>query len=83
MDPIEAALADLESQNPPNYSATARKYNVGRSTLSRRHREAYIENISILTKEQDNSLISYIKKLTGMSLPPTNEMVENFVHDLT
>ncbi|KAF2187566.1 hypothetical protein K469DRAFT_770701 [Zopfia rhizophila CBS 207.26] len=55
MDPIEAALADLESQNLPYYSDTARKYNVGRSTLSRRHRgptvsrEAYIENISILT----------------------------------
>ncbi|KAF2182033.1 DDE-domain-containing protein [Zopfia rhizophila CBS 207.26] len=89
MDPIEAALADLESQNPPNYSATARKYNVGRSTLSRRHRgltvsrEAYIENISILTQEQENNLISYIKRLTAMSLPPTNKMVENFVHDLT
>ncbi|KAF2176049.1 DDE-domain-containing protein [Zopfia rhizophila CBS 207.26] len=89
MNAIEAALADLESQDRPNYSATAKKYNVDRSTLSRRHRgvtvsrEGYIESISILTKEQENNLISYIRKLTAMSLPPTNAMVENFIHDLT
>ena len=33
---IEAALADLESQEVPNYAATARKHGVDRITLSRR-----------------------------------------------
>jgi AraC-like DNA-binding protein len=33
---IEAALADLESQERPNVSATARKHNVARRTLAHR-----------------------------------------------
>jgi len=41
MDPIEAALESLKSLKlgeKPNYTAIAKKYGVGRSTLSRRHR---------------------------------------------
>ena len=33
---IEAAIADLESQEHPNVSAAARKYNVARRTLAHR-----------------------------------------------
>lgn len=35
-DRIQAALADLESQGVPNYSTTAKKYGVVRTTLMRR-----------------------------------------------
>ncbi len=38
MSPMEAALADLESQESPNYTATVKKHSVDRSTLSRRYR---------------------------------------------
>ena len=38
MDPINAALAILELQDPPNYTWTAKEFNVNRTTLSRRHR---------------------------------------------
>jgi hypothetical protein len=39
MDPIDAALAALELQDPLNYTRTAKEFNVIRSTLSRRHRQ--------------------------------------------
>ncbi len=38
MASIEAALADLALQDSSNYTATAKKFNINRSTLSRRHR---------------------------------------------
>src|SRR5450432_4078083 len=37
-DRIELAIADLESQESLNYAETAKKWNIDRSTLSRRHR---------------------------------------------
>jgi len=33
MASIEAALADLALQDSPNYTATAKKFNINRSTL--------------------------------------------------
>jgi hypothetical protein len=38
-DRIELAIADLETQEYLNYAATARKYKIERTTLSRRHRD--------------------------------------------
>ena len=41
MDPLEAALALLESLRPrekPNYAITARKFGINRSTLLWRHK---------------------------------------------
>ena len=41
MDPLEAALASLESLRPgekPNYAITVRKFGINRSTLSRRYK---------------------------------------------
>jgi hypothetical protein len=38
MDPIELAIDDLKSQKSPLINATARKYGVDPSTLSRRWR---------------------------------------------
>ena len=38
-DRIELAIADLETQEYLNYAATARKYKVERTTLSRRHKD--------------------------------------------
>jgi hypothetical protein len=34
---IQAAITNLESQKRLNYAATAKKWNLDRSTLSRRH----------------------------------------------
>ena len=35
---IQAAITDLESQDRVNYAVTVKKWNIDRSTLSRRHR---------------------------------------------
>jgi len=77
MDPIDAALAALELQDPPNYTRTAKEFNVIRSTLSRRHRqitrarEDATEMKSLLLIQQEKTLLRYINLLTKRGLPPT------------
>ena len=89
MDSIDAALADLALQNTLNYTATAKKYNVVRSTLSRRHRDVTASLKSnengpqLLSKEQTKGLINYINQLTDRDLPPINAMVRTFARDIS
>jgi hypothetical protein len=84
MDPINAALAALELQDPPNYTWTAKEFNVNRTTLSRRHqritcaREDVTEIKSLLLIQQERTLLRYINLLTKHDLPPTTQMVQNF-----
>jgi hypothetical protein len=88
MGSIQDAISDLESQEFPNIAATAKKHHVNRSTLSRRWRgetgslEDHIDSVSLLTKQQQKNLVSYINKLTERGIPPTNAMVRNFAHDI-
>ena len=88
MDQIEAALADLRLQDQPNISATAKCYNVNRSTLSKRFngvqqsKEEGYELQRLLSNAQSNALIKYINTLTERGLPPTNAMVRNFAADI-
>jgi len=37
MDPIDAAFAALKLQDPPNYTWTAKEFNVNYTTLLRRY----------------------------------------------
>jgi hypothetical protein len=69
-DRIELAIADLESQECQNYAATARKWNIERTTLSRRHKDVtdskedqYSYIVKILTNVQEDVLIRYINDL--------------------
>ena len=77
MDPIDAALAALELQDPPNYTRTAKEFNVNRSTLSRRYRqitrarEDATEMKSLLLIQQERTLLGYINLLIKRGLPPT------------
>ena len=88
MQPIEAALASLEGQKSPNYAATAKKFGVGRSTLSRRHRgvtglrQPIQECRSLLSSQQERDLVNYIDVLTSCGTPPTNSMVKLFAYNL-
>jgi hypothetical protein len=88
MNSIKAALADLDLQDIPNYSATAKKYEVNRTTLSRRHRGITAakgvlpHNNQLLSTEQLNTLVKYINELTDRGLPPTNAMVRTFARDI-
>jgi hypothetical protein len=88
MAPIDDALAAIESRELGEqlvYQQYADKYNVNRSTLSRRHRrvcqskEDSAANKQVLTPAQELELVEYIKTLTKQGLPPTREMIQNFL----
>ena len=89
MNPIEAALADLALQDTPSSTATAKKYNVVRTTLARRHKGktaaagVAAKNHQLLTQEQLKGLIRYINQLAERGLPPTNAMVRTFASDIS
>ena len=75
---IEAAIADLESQKRVNYSATAKKWNLSRVTLARRHRgetgskqDANSYTRQNLTDTQEKTLVKYINKLNDRGFPLT------------
>jgi hypothetical protein len=91
MDPIEAAIAAIESLEPGedfSYQAVAKKFNINRTTLSRRHqslqapRTAQYEHLQKLSPHQEAELVQYIEELTKRSLPPTREMVQNFASSI-
>ena len=86
---IEAAIADLESQERVNYSATAKKWNVDRTTLAKRHRGKTGSNQDAnsyarqrLTDTQEKTLIEYINKLSDRGLPPTPQIIKNLAEEI-
>jgi hypothetical protein len=91
MDPISLALEDLKSLKPgekPNYTEIAKKHGVNRVTLSRRHRgvqssqATQYENQRILNNQQSQTLIKWINELTERGLPPSHEILRNFVKEI-
>ncbi len=87
MDPIEAAIAAIESRDPTesfSYRKIAKEYGVVRSTLTRRHQAISVPhkvkaiNQRKLSPQQEQELIRYIQKLTKRGLPPTRQMIQNF-----
>jgi len=89
MTSIEAALADLALQDSSNYTATAKKFNINRSTLSRRHRGKTIfvkkskQTTSILSNQQEKELIRYINKLIERDIPSLNVMIRVFAYNIS
>ena len=88
MDSIDAALADLALQETPNYTATAKKFNINRTTLSRRHRGLTSKMgtnpnpAALLSPEQSKGLVDCINRLTTQMLPPTTYMVRRLARDI-
>jgi hypothetical protein len=89
MDPYDKAIDDLKCQRIPNIAQTAKKYNLNRSTLSRRFAGKTVsrqistsEYHKLLTDTQEEVLLDYLNKLTIRGLPPTPRMVENLVFDI-
>jgi hypothetical protein len=63
-DRIELAITDLETQKYLNYTVTARKYKIERTTLSRRHKniigskeDQYFYIVKTLINVQEDVLI--------------------------
>ena len=91
MSSIEAALAAikaLETGEEICYTKIAQKYGVDRSTLSRRHRgqttsrTASAAERQNLHPQQEQELLSYIKRLTRQGLPPTQPMIQRFASSI-
>jgi hypothetical protein len=87
--PIDLALEDLNSQVAPNIGATATKYGVHRSTLSRRFRGKTVsrviflsQSIQRLNNHQEKVLIRNINRYTSRGIPPTPQIVRNFAEEM-
>jgi hypothetical protein len=81
MGSIDKAIAFLRSSESENISEAARKYNVNRSTLSKRFRgktrftaQGY-QTQQLLTHKQELMLVKQINRLSEWCLPPTPSMV--------
>ena len=86
---MQKALDEIESLKDPNYAEIAKKYGLGRSTLSRRARgktasrvEAHSQFHQCLTNAQEQVLINQINRLTERGIPPTSQMVRNFAKEV-
>ncbi|EER23870.1 mariner-Tc1 transposon family protein [Coccidioides posadasii C735 delta SOWgp] len=87
---IKLAIEDLELQETPNYSATAKKYSLSRETLRWRHQglqvdchEATSRHKKKLTNIQEDELLEYINKLCNHGLAPTPQILQNIVQEMT
>ena len=86
---IALALAEIGEENAPNYAYYAKKYELDRSTLSRRHRgkttsrkAAISEHHQNLTTLQEQTLIDHINRLTDRNLPLTAQIVRNIAKEM-
>jgi hypothetical protein len=86
---IQAAITDLELQKRLNFKATAKKWNLDRTTLARRFRGETGPNQDAtsyarrqLTDIQEKTLIQYINKLSNQGLPPTPQIVKNLAEEI-
>ena len=89
MASIAAALADLTLQESSNYTATAKKFNINRSTLSRRHRgitasvKKSKQTTLILSNQQKKEFIRYINKFIERDIPSFNVMIRVFAYNIS
>ena len=89
LDRIPEAIADLESQEVPDLTATAKKYSVVRKTLENHWkgkttliREAVSMHRQCLTNSQEKALILLINRLTDRRMPPTTAIVKNLAEEI-
>lgn len=86
---LAAAFADLALQSKPNYKATAKKYNLQRTTLMRRHKNKTVsrsEATSLyrrkLTDGQEEAIIYEIHRLNE-GFPPRPLAIKKLVAKFT
>jgi hypothetical protein len=79
----------MESQKVPNYSATAKKFNIDRRTLQRRHKGisktrelAHSESHMLFTIKEEEVRIQHINNLSDRGLPPTPPILRNLVFEI-
>jgi hypothetical protein len=86
---MQKALAELRLYSKPNITEIAKKWEVGRHALSRRHkgettsrRDFFSNHKQCLTDIQEQYLIDQINRLTDRGIPPTSQMVKNFAEEI-
>ena len=86
---MEAAMADLDSQERRNYAVIARKWNLEPTTLRRRFigestsiRVINSEMRQALTREEEEVLIAHVNKLTDRGIPPTPQILKNIAEEI-
>lgn len=86
---ISKAIADLNSQEKPNYSQIAKNYNIDRTTLMRRYKrqtvsqaKAHSIHHKLLTDTQEEVLLGHISNLSARGLPPTPQILRNLVVEI-
>ena len=86
---IALALAEIGSENAPNYAYYARKHELVPSTLSRHYRgkttsrnKATSEHWQNLTTLQEQTLINHINYLSDQNLPLTAQIVQNIAKEI-
>jgi hypothetical protein len=86
---IESAITDLESQSRVNYTTTAKKWDVERTTLAKRYKgqtgtreDAASYIYRKLTDAQEETLIMHINKLSDRGLPSTPQIVKNLAEEI-
>src|ERR1700759_3431718 len=87
---IQAAIDDLKSQRRTNFSATAKRWGIERTTLAKRFRgqTSTIEDANSyvrqqLTQTQEEALIEYVNKLNDRGFPPTPQILKNIAESIT
>ena len=85
---IKLALDEVAKSNAPNFSIIARKYNINRSTLSRRARgitrsrqDIASYDQQLLTNTQEEVLIKKLNWLSDKGLHATARIVQNIVEE--
>jgi hypothetical protein len=85
---MDAALADLRSEDGLKISDVARKHRISRSALSKRihaktsSKARGYESQRMLSDKQEEELVNYIHHLCERCLPPTPKIVANIAQEL-
>jgi hypothetical protein len=82
---MEQALDALKAQEKPNFKKTAEVFGVNRTTLMMRFKGQRVsreEHRKLLTNAQEDELLYHIDQLTLLGLPPTPQMLKNFVEEI-
>jgi Tc5 transposase DNA-binding domain len=82
---MEQALDALKAQERPNFKKTAEVFGVNRTTLMMRFKGQRVsreEHRKLLTNAQEDELLYHVDQLTLLGLPPTPQMLKNFVEEI-
>ena len=83
---IKVIIHDLKSQDHPNYTVTAKKFNINIITLTQHFKnkniflaEDHSKNQKFFTNVQKFIFIEHIKKFVDLNISPNLQIIKNLV----